>query len=85
MVEVAFFRETGLREGHGNFGWAAMSSSYFFWVVMLGRFVGSFRQNWKEGPVWRKALVVITLAALLWHRASTVEYFIFMLSSNTAF
>lgn len=85
MVEVAFFRETGLREGHGNFGWAAMSSSYFFWVVMLGRFVGSFRQNWKEGPVWRKALVVITLAALLWHLASTVEYFIFMLSSNNAF
>ena len=85
MVEVAFFRETGLREGHGNFGWATMSSSYFFWVIMLGRFTGSFRQNWKESPLWRKVLVILALLVLVWHLFSAVGYYIFMLSTGNAF
>ena len=85
MVEVAFFRETGLREGHGNFGWATMSSSYFFWVIMLGRFTGSFRQNWKESPLWRKALVILAVLVLAWHLVSAVGYYIFMLSTGNAF
>ena len=85
MLEVAFFRETGLREGHGNFGWAAMSSSYFFWVIMLGRFAGTLRQNWKESPLWRKALVILAVLVLVWHLVSAVGYYIFMLSTGNAF
>ena len=85
MLEVAFFRETGLREGHGNFGWATMSSSYFFWVIMLGRFAGTLRQNWKGAPVWRKALVILALLVLVWHLVSAVGYYIFMLSTGNAF
>ena len=85
MLEVAFFRETGMRAGHGNFGWATMSSSYFFWAVMLGKFAGMLRQQWKEAALWRKVLVVVAVGILLWHLASTVEYFVFMLSTGNAF
>ena len=85
MVEVAFFRETGLREGHGNFGWASFSSSYFFWVVMLGRFVGMLKQEWKSASLWRKVLFVAAIVVLLWHMVSAVEYILFMLSTGSAF
>lgn len=85
MLEVAFFRETGLREGHGNFGWAAMSSSYFFWVVMLGRFFGSLKDTWKEAKPLKKVLCVVALVLLLWHVISSAGYYIFMLSTQSAF
>ncbi len=85
MLEVAFFRETGERAGHGNFGWASFSSSYFFWVVMLGRFVGMLKQEWKAACVARKALCCAALVVLVWHLVSTVMYFVFMLTTNSAF
>lgn len=85
MVEVAFFRETGQRAGHGNFGWAAMSSSYFFWVIMLGHFIAALKESWKTMPVWRKLLFVVAIGVLLWHLVSTVGYYIFMLSTGNAF
>ncbi|MBE5793161.1 MAG: hypothetical protein E7323_00570 [Clostridiales bacterium] len=85
MLEVAFFRETGERAGHGNFGWAAMSSSYFFWVVMLGKYAASLKEMWKTAPLWRKALFVIAAAVLLWHLVSSVGYYVFMLSTGNAF
>jgi hypothetical protein len=85
MLEVAFFRETGMRAGHGNFGWAAMSSSYFFWVVMLGRFFGSLKDTWKEAKPLQKVLCVAALVILLWHIVSGAGYYAFMLRTQSAF
>lgn len=85
MLEVAFFRETGAREGHGNFGWAASSSAFFLWVVMLGQYMGTLRQEWKGAAVLRKSLLGLCGAVLLWHVASGVQYLCFLLSTGNAF
>lgn len=85
MLEVAFFRETGLRAGHGNFGWAAMSSSFFFWVVMLGRFIRMLREEWATVSKWRKAFWVLAIVVLLWHMICTVQYIVFMRTTGNAF
>ncbi len=85
MLEVAFFRETGLREGHGNFGWAASSSALYFWVVMLGQYLGQLRRDWKAASVWRKALYIVCALVLVWHIASGVQYLVFLISTNNAF
>ena len=85
MLEVAFFRETGAREGHGNFGWAASSSAFFLWVVMLGQYAAALRQEWKEAPVLRRCLFGLCGGVLLWHVVSGVQYICFLLSTGNAF
>lgn len=85
MLEVAFFRETGAREGHGNFGWAAGSSAFFLWVVMLGQYAAALKQEWRQGTVLRKGLLGLCGAALLWHVASGVQYICFLLTTGNAF
>ena len=42
LLEGMAFRETGLREGHGNFTWATNSSSFILWVTMTGIFLREF-------------------------------------------
>lgn len=85
MLEVAFFRETGERAGHGNFGWAAGSSSFYLWVVMLPQFADSIRSGWKKASVARKLLYGLCTAVLVWHIASGVQYLTFLLTTGNSF
>ena len=43
VLEAMFFRETGVRENHGNFNWANMSSAFLLWVIMLPKFVDAIQ------------------------------------------
>ncbi len=87
VAEAMFFRETGMREGHGNFNWASMSSALMLWVLTLGyflRFLGEFWRT-KQKP-WHLVLRFGLGAGLLgWHAASGVYYVVFLLQSHNAF
>ncbi len=85
MLEVAFFRETGAREGHGNFGWAAGSSAFYLWVVMLPLFMDSLRNGWKQASLLKKLLYGAGAVVLLWHVASGVQYISFLLTTGNSF
>ena len=46
ILEAMSFHETGIRENHGNFNWASMSSAFMLWVAVLPRFfdaIGDYR------------------------------------------
>ena len=81
------FRETGLREGHGNFTWAANSSSFVLWVVMAGIFLREFVSGLKAKTLssGRKAAYAVGFALMGWHAASGVYYLYFLLSTGNAF
>ncbi len=87
VLESMAFRETGLRNGHGNFNWALMSSALMLWVLMLGRFIGSFTAFWKgeKRPPARWAFYGPAFALLLWHAYSSFYYVAFLLESGNAF
>lgn len=87
VIEAMAFRETGLREGHGNFTWAANSSSFFLWVVMAGIWVRNFASACKHGgvSVARKAGWCVGWTLFVWHLASGVYYLYFLLTTENAF
>ena len=85
-LEAMFFHETGQREGHGNFAWAAGTSSFYMWVVMIGVFLRSFIADWKAGkmPLLRKAGYGVTLAFFAWHVYSGAYYYWVLMTSQYA-
>ena len=85
-LEAMFFRETGQREGHGNFAWAAGTSSFYMWVIMIGVFLRSFIADWKNGqmPILRKAGYAVTLGFFLWHVYSGGYYYWLLMTSEYA-
>ena len=87
LLEGMAFRETGLREGHGNFTWAANSSSFVLWVVMAGIFLREFVSGLKVKTLssGRKAAYAVGFALMGWHAASGVYYLYFLLSTGNAF
>lgn len=86
VMEAMFFHETGQREGHGNFAWAANSSSFYLWVCMLGVFLRSFPQDVKNGMcALRKAGYVAVGGLFIWHVYSAVFYLYYLLSTHNAF
>ena len=86
VLEAMMFRETGQREGHGNFTWAANSSSFYLWVVMLGVFLRSFISDLKSGmPALRKAAYALTIGLFGWHVVSGVYYIYYLISFVNAF
>lgn len=87
LLEGMAFRETGLREGHGNFTWAANSSSFVLWVVMAGIFLREFVSGLKAKTLssGRKAAYAVGFALMGWHAASGVYYLYFLLSTGNAF
>ena len=86
VLEVMAFRETGLREGHGNFAWASYSSSMYLWVVMIGVFLRSFAQDLKQGMcLIRKIGYGATFALFGWHLVSGVYYLIYLFTTDMAF
>lgn len=86
-LEAMAFRETGMRENHGNFTWAANSSAFFLWVVMTGVFLRSFAADRKAGALtlWRKLGYAATLGLFVYHVGSGVYYLYFLLSTGNAF
>jgi len=87
MLESMFFHETGQREGHGNFAWAANSSAFYMWAVMTGVFVRHFISDVKNGTlnIWRKAGCAATFALFAWHVYSGVYYLTYLMTTNNAF
>lgn len=87
-LESMFFRETGLRLGHGNFNWASMSASLMLWILMLGRFIRSFaayRQESSPRSPGRSLAFGAGFAMLLWHSLSGVYYIVYLFSTNSSF
>lgn len=87
VLEAMAFRETGMREGHGNFTWAANSSSFFMWVTMSGVFLRSFVTDVKAGSmsIYRRAGYSISWIFLAWHLYSGIYYLYFLLSTQNVF
>lgn len=87
VLEAMAFRETGMREGHGNFTWAANSSSYFLWVVMTGVFLRTFPADVRAGALRTvRGLGYAAVGGLfLWHAYSSVYYLHYLLTSTNAF
>ena len=86
VLEAMAFRETGAREGHGNFTWAANSSSFYLWVVMAGTAVRCFLQDRKAGmTALRKGGYALLAAMLAWHVASGVYYVWYLITTTNAF
>ena len=87
-LEGIVFHETGLREGHGNFTWAANSSAFYFWVVMMGAFLRCFIADVKEKQklcALRKTAYGATLAIFAWHVISGVYYYAYLMRPTNAF
>ncbi|MEG0511409.1 MAG: hypothetical protein RR653_01690 [Clostridia bacterium] len=92
VLEAMAFRETGLRQGHGNFTWATNSSAFFLWVVMLGVYMNTLREDFAtsaQGTTPVAALRKVGYGAcallLLWHVASGVVYLIYLFTTHNAF
>ncbi len=87
VLEAMAFRETGMRMGHGNFTWAANSSSFFLWVVATGIFLRSFaRERVKDGSaLLKRAGYGLCWTLFAWHLASGVYYLYFLLTTSNAF
>ena len=87
VLEAMAFRETGMREGHGNFTWAANSSSFFLWVVMTGVFLRTFTQDARSGALRSvRGLGYAAVGGLfLWHAYSSVYYLHYLLTTTNAF
>ena len=86
-VESMFFRETGIRQGHGNFNWAGMSTALMLWVLMAGHFLRSFAvflQSPKK-PRIRFAAFGVALGLLAWHMYSGIYYIYLLLASSNSF
>ena len=88
VLESMFFRETGLRLGHGNFNWATMSASLMLWVLTLGRFLRTLAQTSKaalQKAPWRSLSVGLGFALLLWHGYSGAYYIWYLFSTHNSF
>ena len=86
VLQAMTFSETGQREGHGNFTWAANSSSFFLWVTMMGVYLRTIAGEAKQKlPLWRKAACGLTAALFAYHVFSGVYYLYYLISTNNAF
>ena len=87
VLEAMFFRETGLRQGHGNFNWASMSVALMLWVLMTGHFLRSYALFLKSARrAWRRWIAFgVGFALIVWHVGSGGYYLYFLLSSGSSF
>lgn len=87
VLEAMAFHETGMRAGHGNFTWAANSSSFYLWAVMCGVFLRCFAQDRRSGTMTlaRKAGYGACAALLAWHVYSGAYYLYYLMTTNNAF
>lgn len=87
VLEAMFFHETGQRAGHGNFAWAAGSSSFYLWAVMCGVYLRCFAQDRRNGTLTlaRGAGYAACAALFLWHIYSGAYYLRYLMTTNNAF
>lgn len=87
VLEAMAFRETGMREGHGNFTWAANSSSFFLWVVMTGVCLRCVQSDLEAGAITlgRKLGYAAVAGLFAWHAFSAVYYIWYLLTTTNAF
>ena len=87
VLEAMFFRETGLRQGHGNFNWAGMSSALMLWVLMLGHFLRAFACYRQAAQKSLGATLSFGVGGglLLWHIASGFYYIYHLFVSHNSF
>ncbi len=87
VLEAMAFRETGLRQGHGNFTWAANSSAFFLWAVMTGVFLREFAQHRRNGTlsIARKLGGAATIGLLLWQVYAGVYYYFLLMTTENIF
>lgn len=87
VLEAMAFRETGQRQGHGNFTWASNSSSFFLWVVMAGVFLREMKNRVCTGALcaWRKLGLAATAILFLWQLGAGVGYYLFLMTSDFTF
>ena len=80
-------RETGQRQGHGNFTWASNSSSFFLWVTMAGVFLREMKNRVCTGALcaWRKLGLAATAVLFLWQLGAGVGYYMFLMTSDYTF
>lgn len=86
-LEAMAFRETGLRQGHGNFTWASNSSAFFLWVAMAGVLLREVRSRANDGTlcVWRKAGLAGVALLFGWHVVSAVYYLYYLFTTLNTF
>lgn len=87
VLEAMSLRETGLRQGHGNFNWASMTSALMLWILMSGKFMASFAAflTAPRRPWYRFALYALAVCLLIWHLYSSGFYLDHLLRTNNAF
>lgn len=87
VLEAMAFRETGQRQGHGNFTWASNSSSFFLWVTMAGVFLREMKNRVCTGALcaWRKLGLAATAVLFLWQLGAGVGYYMFLMTSDYTF
>lgn len=86
-VEAAWFYETGMRSGHGNFTWALNSAMLMLWVSTLCaalREIPRLKADGEWNPV-RRLCLLCGGAAGLWHVVSGIYYLIFLWQSGNSF
>ena len=87
VLEAMAFRETGLRQGHGNFTWASNSSSFFLWAVMTGVFVREMHMHIQNGTFRfaRKIGAAAVLGLFIWQVSAGVYYYFMLMTTNNIF
>lgn len=87
LFEAAWFYETGLRSGHGNFTWALNSAMLMFWISTLCtviREVPKLKAQGEWNPIRRLCLLCGGTAGL-WHLVSGVYYLLYLWKSGNSF
>ncbi len=86
-LEAMTFRETGMREDHGNFYWAGMSVSLMLWVHMMGIYLRDVAQMIKNKGACKLRMAGYGVGGLLilWHLGSGIYYVAIMIIRNAAF
>ncbi len=86
-LEAMAFRETGMRQDHGNFTWASDSSSFLLWAVMTGVFFREMRAHVKNGTftALRKVGTAATAVLFVWQLASGICYYITLMTTESIF
>jgi hypothetical protein len=97
ILQMLILSETGYRAQDGNFGWAVMGAALMLWAVALplyGHRVSVWirrRRTAAEGapyvvsrPHAEAAKVIAGGVLLLWHLASGIGYYMYLLTSQSA-
>ena len=86
-AESMVFRETGMRENHGNFYWAGMTASLMLWIEMAGVYTRDVTAYFKSEHknVVRGVGYALVFILFLWHLGSGLFYPYSIISRGASF